>query len=577
MCGIIGMFAFDTGSNKKEYVNRRESMLYLFTEILQNTRTRGPDATGVSALFNNGDTILQKGNIVSPEFISNYGGDDDTYDGFINNCRNNAASLRVMLGHCRKSSVGNTWDNENNHPIKAGEIVGIHNGTLKNHEIVFKKLGCKRDGEVDSEAIMRLVQHLTNDCTEPFTIEMLEQTYCRLEGAYTVICYNANNPYQVALIRKERPMEIALIKSLRMMVVVSEKVFLNDAIYAYNKQAMLYGSSFELIDDDDIEVLTMPLDNVGVVDLTIEVTDKTSISDLLTKTDAFKVPKLWREPVKSSYVNTPHQNWQSPKHNPSNTALPGITKALTTTIIPKNTGSASKNTADEFTGKVFCKDLNRYVDPAKTESLSDVGPVLLNSTSGEIVKEDGKAVESNSPVGKEVVKSNGTVKATDTPLVQNNVKIEIVEPTEDPEILKAAKEETNGLTRYDSPDELVKDLGATSIETLRALPEYALANRIKAHIYEKAFIDGANFYRKLQNNFGAEKAIRVAKHVVTIFGKIIEVLSSKESINYKDALKTEITCMNTTELTKESIGYVFSKGNLMKNNPLATLQEVAKD
>jgi hypothetical protein len=572
MCGIIGMFAFDKGSTNKENKRRREAMLYLFTEVLQSTRTRGPDATGVSALFSDGDYMIQKGNIKSPEFIANFGGSDNEYDGFINNCRTHDSNLKMLVGHCRKSSVGNTWDNENNHPIKAGEIVGVHNGTLKNHEIVFNKLDCKRDGEVDSEAIMRLLQSLTNDCVDPFTTDTLVETFRRLEGAFTVMAYNANNPYQVALIRKERPMELAVIKPLKIVVVVSEKVFIEDALFNYNKQAMIYGADFDLIKEDDIDFLTMPLDNCGVLDLTLEIDADTKVVDLMDKVDACKEPKLWQVATKATtvysqgtYNHTPHNAWQRQQD--------ARDKKNST---QKNTGAQSSKTDYTFPGKVYCKELNAYVSPETAEELAKKGPVLLENPTGTIT-ELGKEKEPEILVKKDKVNITVLDEGVEiSEVLPISASVEVVEAEEDPEMLKAAQKEANGLTRYESDEEIVKALNAASLETLKALPTFALANRIKSNVYEQAFMDGANFYKECMTNLSATKAIRIAKHVVELFGNLIESLSDKKP-NYRELLMLHVASMDTSELTKSNIKQVFSKGNFMKNKPLSTLEEVVKE
>lgn len=582
MCGIIGMFAFDKGSTTKEKKMRRESMLFLFTEVLQRTRTRGPDATGVSAIFSDGDSMIQKGNIKSPEFIANYGGTTEEYDGFLDACRESDADLSMLIGHCRKSSVGNTWDNENNHPIKAGEIIGVHNGTLKNHEIVFEKLNCRRDGEVDSEAIMRLLESLTNDCEDPFTLDTLEETFRRLEGAFTIIAANANNPYQAALIRKERPMEIAIIRPLKLVIVVSEKCFLEEAMFDYNKQAMLYGNKdFDPIGSDDVDFLTLPLDNIAVLDLTMTIDDTTKLPDLIEKKDAFKSKRIWQVPAKS-YVNN-HQNWQGNRNNLPNNQVGNQVKET-----PKNSGSASKESVDAFPGKVFCKHLNAYVAPAVSKTLSGEGPLLLTNPGGKIKNISDDAVDKLVEVLKKVDQLDVTIEQESLDIVDESnpvIKVTVPEntvekdvtPKEDPEILKAAKEEGNGLSRYDTLAEVVLDLDATSEEAVEALPIHALANRIKASMYEQAFIDGANWYKKLHNSLGGEKAIRVAKHVVTVFGTLIDKLSGKDVSTYKEDLMITVAEFDTGEITKSNIKHVFSKGNLLKNQPLNVLEDVAKD
>ncbi|RLI56709.1 MAG: hypothetical protein DRO87_07795, partial [Candidatus Thorarchaeota archaeon] len=168
MCGIVGAFAFGEPDADKEMEKiRQEAIIFMTTELLQQTQTRGEDATGVATLFNNGMYIGLKSGEKAVNFISTRGGKETDYEGYVKIWRSKVFNkkhpkyARIHVGHCRKSSVGNSFNNDNNHPIVVDPIIGIHNGTLKNHEIIFKKLDCERTGDVDSEAIMRLVHFYT--------------------------------------------------------------------------------------------------------------------------------------------------------------------------------------------------------------------------------------------------------------------------------------------------------------------------------------------------------------------------------------------------------------------------------
>ncbi len=46
--------------------------------------------------------------------------------------------------------------NENNHPIRAGDILGAHNGTIYNANTLFRRFKLHRFAEVDSELLFRL-------------------------------------------------------------------------------------------------------------------------------------------------------------------------------------------------------------------------------------------------------------------------------------------------------------------------------------------------------------------------------------------------------------------------------------
>lgn len=65
---------------------------------------------------------------------------------------------RWMCGHVRAATFGSPEENQNNHPLRHGEIMGVHNGTLVNHDDILKITGREDDTvEVDSEAIFAAV------------------------------------------------------------------------------------------------------------------------------------------------------------------------------------------------------------------------------------------------------------------------------------------------------------------------------------------------------------------------------------------------------------------------------------
>jgi glucosamine 6-phosphate synthetase-like amidotransferase/phosphosugar isomerase protein len=575
MCGIVGAFALDSGNvNSEQEVLRRESMVNLFTEILQVTHKRGEDATGVSAAFDNSDFMILKNGVSSLEFISKYGGTNKDFEGFLKLCRNNPAPLNILLGHCRKSSVGNTYDNENNHPIRAGEIVGIHNGTLKNHDIIFEKTGFPRDGEVDSEAIFRLLQGFTNNGSEPFTTDILAETMMRLEGAASVLAYNINNPFQVAAFRDARPMEIFIIKPLKLMLIASEKEFVKTAFYQYNKIARLYRTNLPLISADDIEHLELKNNYAAVIDLTRPVTKDTKVEDLMDSVDTWKNKGIWRTPTKA--YSSGYGDYYGASYGTSNvkkdvgfvkdqSRLPyhGANTAGNLGSAKKDDKSASDSDKKDtkVDGKVFCKELNKYVSPDDVKNSEKTGPSVMST-----IDKNPSELSESVPAKKEKPVSS----------VKKEVDVSL-----EPKVLEAANDCTEGLTRYENNTELSEDLGAKDEDSVGNLQAFSLANRVRKKVFSEAFIAGAKYYKRTSveelssKSSAAEKAVITAKNIAAIVCDAIANLDKQPS-NLEKVLKEAIASNDFHKLDANVFGSVFTEGNMKKHAALGILNDLLR-
>jgi glucosamine 6-phosphate synthetase-like amidotransferase/phosphosugar isomerase protein len=76
------------------------------------------------------------------------------------------AEADQALIHVRDYTKGHPEVSANNHPIRHGAVVGIHNGLIENDDALLERYGMKRqepDMTVDSEAIFALMEHRGND------------------------------------------------------------------------------------------------------------------------------------------------------------------------------------------------------------------------------------------------------------------------------------------------------------------------------------------------------------------------------------------------------------------------------
>ena len=101
---------------------------------------------------------------------------------------------RQALVHVRDYTKGHPRIEANNHPIRHGAVIGIHNGIIVNDEEIFFRYGFLRaqpEMTVDSEAIFALAEHSHGSC------ESLEE----LHGAMSTAWLDERTPSTLYLAR----------------------------------------------------------------------------------------------------------------------------------------------------------------------------------------------------------------------------------------------------------------------------------------------------------------------------------------------------------------------------------------
>ena len=553
MCGIVGALALGDLPDKKAEKIRQDAMIFLSTELLQVTQERGKDAAGISTMFTNGDYMLLKMGVSAMELIGRFGGTEKDFDGYMKIWRENTKPARLCIGHCRKPSTGGgatAYDNENNHPIRVGEIVGVHNGTLKNHYKIQRLLEMKPDGKVDSEAIMQLLNHFSEDGTRPFTTDMVNEVCRRLEGQFAVLAYSGNNPHQLVMFRDGRPIEICLIKPLNMILIASEKKFLNTVFFRWNKMAKLYGhKDYPMLTTKDLDFLLFQDEQLAVFDLRHTIEEKALMigkdADLVRPEDFYeakkllKADKIWENAMTATTgtgVTTGTGNTGTTVGGTAGKthAHAGYTPVGGGTKVGNNSSGAEvnalpakstkpktddKNTGESM-GRVFCKQLGAYRDVIVREDTKNVGAVEVDPKDGEVTEIPTNTIivqpEIEEPEGKQQLDLEEDRKGGDliddpakvNEIIVNEMNKETfgddgdaedpqesdtksveIDMTVDPDAIEAASEATEALERYEN-DEEVSGALETTASNLKALPLYSLANRMKRIFYRIGFLDG---------------------------------------------------------------------------------------
>jgi glutamine phosphoribosylpyrophosphate amidotransferase len=139
MCGIAGFSLAPDHSFDPEA---------LAEVLLAGIAERGRDATGYAYRTRRGDVVVRKDPRPVTAMIAEL---DIPVD-----------ATEVIL-HVREHTKGAPAVNDNNHPVRWGRVVGVHNGHLDNDDALFEQFQAPRSTpliSVDSEAIMMLTDRL---------------------------------------------------------------------------------------------------------------------------------------------------------------------------------------------------------------------------------------------------------------------------------------------------------------------------------------------------------------------------------------------------------------------------------
>ncbi|MCI5167108.1 MAG: hypothetical protein D3903_13690 [Candidatus Electrothrix sp. GM3_4] len=150
MCGINGiLISPGRTASQLRRINK------LFTANLLANEQRGREATGVALLNKDSSMRVNKAPVTASRFIHS--------PGYLRVLDSLSENTTVLLGHTREPTKGSPYKNANNHPIIRGNIIGIHNGTITNDNLIFAQqtISGDRIGSVDSEAIIALLDNIS--------------------------------------------------------------------------------------------------------------------------------------------------------------------------------------------------------------------------------------------------------------------------------------------------------------------------------------------------------------------------------------------------------------------------------
>jgi hypothetical protein len=138
----------------------------------------------------------------------------------------------LLLGHTRWRTRGDERVNSNNHPIRAGEVIGTHNGTIYNADYLFRRWKLRRFAEVDSKILFRLAANAARDGA--MDIERFKARLRRCRGQITAVIACRTDPGTVLVLKGNRPLELRWHPRRKAVLYASDPAYL-DAVLAEEK------------------------------------------------------------------------------------------------------------------------------------------------------------------------------------------------------------------------------------------------------------------------------------------------------------------------------------------------------
>ncbi|CDO27986.1 glutamine--fructose-6-phosphate transaminase (isomerizing) [Mycolicibacterium porcinum] len=191
MCGIVG------------YVGARPAR-DIVVDALRRMEYRGYDSAGIALIDGNGGLTVRRraGRLANLETTL-----AETDDGVLTGS--------TGLGHTRWATHGRPTD-RNAHPHRdaAGKIAVVHNGIIENFAVLRAELegaGVEFASDTDSEVAVHLVarQYADGDTAGDFPASVLAVLQ-RLEGHFTLVFANADDPGTIVAARRSTPLVVGI-------------------------------------------------------------------------------------------------------------------------------------------------------------------------------------------------------------------------------------------------------------------------------------------------------------------------------------------------------------------------------
>lgn len=223
MCAIFGV-----GLLSGHKIKDSDILKSTFRILAEEAESRGRTASGVAFVQEKNITTFKKD--VAATLLVGL----PEYDDVFNRCvklDNGSNKLFSLVGHARLKTKGSQLQNENNHPIVCGNVVGTHNGMINNDDKVFDvyEKTFKRNGQVDSEIIFALMNYFKSRPSSNLS-KAIDLTGRTLTGSIACAAVHGHHPHILCLFRRANPCTILLYKKVGLLFWASQEGFITKAV-----------------------------------------------------------------------------------------------------------------------------------------------------------------------------------------------------------------------------------------------------------------------------------------------------------------------------------------------------------
>jgi glucosamine 6-phosphate synthetase-like amidotransferase/phosphosugar isomerase protein len=220
MSGIYGVVLLS--GNFRNALNK-ERIVALLKSLAVSNQVRGNDASGLAVVGTDKIQVLKEG-IEAKKFI-----ETAAYNKFLEDVQ--LTGTYSFIGHCRSAGLGTSKNNKNNSPLIVGDIVGAHDGDIRNYASLFEcyEKYFNREAEVSSEIVFKLFNHFYLKHKQPFsdTIKRIDEI---TSGTSAYALASSRIPSGVCLVRgKGNPLEVKLFEDEGLIVFSSSGFHIDEA------------------------------------------------------------------------------------------------------------------------------------------------------------------------------------------------------------------------------------------------------------------------------------------------------------------------------------------------------------